>query len=52
MLRMHRTVRAEKISASASLRILVPSVLILVAVVIFVFGPVLVRMMKGQLSVM
>lgn len=52
MLRMHRTVRAEKISASASLRILLPSMLILVAVVIFVFGPVLVRMMKGQLQVM
>ena len=39
MIRMHRSVRAEKLSASASLRILVPSVLILVAAVIVVFAP-------------
>jgi len=49
MLRMHRSVRAEKVSASASLRILVPSMLILVAVVIFVFGPMVIRLMKGEL---
>lgn len=39
MIRMHRSVRAEKLSASASLRILVPSVLILLATVIVVFAP-------------
>lgn len=43
MLRMHRSVRAEKLSASASLRILIPSMLILLAVVLTVFGPVLIN---------
>lgn len=42
MLRMHRSVRAEKLSASASLRILIPSMLILIAVVLTVFGPMIV----------
>ncbi len=43
MLRMYRSVRAEKLSASASLRILIPSMLILLAVVLVVFGPVIMR---------
>jgi tight adherence protein C len=43
MLRMHRSVRAEKLSASAALRILIPSMLILIAVVLIVFGPVIIR---------
>jgi len=46
MLRMHRGVRAEKLSASASLRILIPSMLILVAVVLIVFAPLLIEMIK------
>ncbi len=49
MLRMHRGVQAEKLSASASLRILVPSMLILVAVVIIVFAPMIIRGMQGSL---
>jgi tight adherence protein C len=49
MLRMHRSVEAEKVSASASLRILVPTMLILVAVVIFLFGPLIIRWMRGEL---
>jgi tight adherence protein C len=49
MLRMHRGVQAEKLSASASLRILVPSVLILIAVVIIVFAPLIIRGMQGNL---
>ncbi|GAB4194331.1 MAG: hypothetical protein Kow00105_08570 [Phycisphaeraceae bacterium] len=49
MLRMHRGVRAEKLSASASLRILVPSVLILVAVVVIVFSPLIIRAIQGEL---
>jgi len=49
MLRMQRGVLAEKLSASASLRILVPSVLILVAVVIIVFSPLIIRGMQGSL---
>jgi tight adherence protein C len=49
MLRMHRGVQAEKLSASASLRILVPSVLILVSVVIIVFSPLIIRALQGEL---
>lgn len=49
VLRTQRTVRAEKLSASASLRILVPSMLILIAVVIVVFAPILVRVWRGEL---
>jgi tight adherence protein C len=43
MIRMLRTVRAEEASASASLRILIPSMLILLAVVIVVFSPIILR---------
>lgn len=46
MIRMHRSVRAEKLAASASLRILIPSMLILVAVVLTVFGPMILRYWK------
>ena len=49
MLRMHRNVRAEKLSASASLRILIPSMLILIAVVLVVFGPMIIRAIQGTL---
>lgn len=50
MLRMHRSVRAEKLSASASLRILIPSMLILGAVVIVIFGPLILRWLGGDLN--
>jgi tight adherence protein C len=43
MLRNRRSVRAEKLSASASLRILLPTMLIMIAVVLCVFGPFLIR---------
>jgi tight adherence protein C len=49
MLRMQRGVLAEKLSASASLRILLPSVLILISVVIIVFAPLIIRGMQGSL---
>ena len=49
MLRMHRSVRAEKLSASASLRILIPSMLILFAVVLVVFAPMIIRWFEGTL---
>ena len=49
MLRMHRSVRAEKISASADLRILFPTMLILIAVVFIVFGPLVIQLVKGEL---
>lgn len=43
MLRMHRSVRAEKLAASASLKILVPSMLILLAVVLVIGAPLIMR---------
>lgn len=46
MIRMHRSVRAEKLSASASLRILIPTMLILAAAVMALFGPLIVRFVK------
>ncbi len=49
MLRNFRAVAAEKKSAAASLRILIPSMLILAAVVLVVFGPVLIRYSRGEL---
>ncbi|WP_200761139.1 type II secretion system F family protein [Poriferisphaera corsica] len=49
MLRVQRSVRAEKLAASASLRILIPSMLILIAVVTLVFSPLLIRLIQGDL---
>ena len=49
MLRAHRGVIAEKKSASASLRILVPSMMIMIAVVTIVFAPMIIRFVKGDL---
>ena len=49
MMRMHRSVRAEKLSASASLRILFPTMLILMAVMLFVLGPLIIRWFEGSL---
>ena len=45
MIRMHRSVRAEKLSAKASLRILVPTMLILAAAMLALFAPLLIRRM-------
>ena len=47
MVRMMRSVKAEEASAKASTRILVPSMLILVAVVIVVFAPLIISKMQG-----
>jgi tight adherence protein C len=47
LLRMQRTVRAENSAAVASVRILVPSLLILMSVVLAVFAPAIVRMIRG-----
>lgn len=50
MLRMHRSVRAEKLSASASLKILIPSMLILLAVVLVIGAPMMIRfIVQGSL---
>jgi len=48
MLRNRRSVRAEKLSASASLRILIPTMMILAAVVLIVFGPFVIRFLRGD----
>jgi tight adherence protein C len=48
MLRMTRSVRAEKLSASASLRILIPSMLILIAVVVVIFGPAMIKWVSNR----
>ncbi|MEM7680530.1 MAG: type II secretion system F family protein [Planctomycetota bacterium] len=47
MLRVQRGVYAEKVSASASLRILIPSMLILAAVIVLVFAPIAIGFMNG-----
>ena len=49
LLRLHRSVRAEKLAALASVRILVPSVLILFSVVLTVFAPLIVSAVRGSL---
>ena len=49
LMRLQRSVRAENAAAVASVRILVPSLLILMAVVLAVFGPAIVRAAKKGL---
>ncbi len=49
MLRAQRGVIAERKSASASLRILVPSMMIMASVVLILFSPVIIRYIKGDL---
>jgi tight adherence protein C len=49
LLRLHRSVRAENAAAVASVRILVPSLLILIAVVVAIFGPAILRIAERGL---
>jgi len=49
MIRMLRSVRAEEASATASMRILVPSMVILMAAVLVIFGPVILSWLEGTL---
>ena len=49
LLRLQRSVRAEKQAASASVRILVPGLLILLSVVLSVFATVIIRAIKHEL---
>jgi len=49
LLRLQRTHRAEKLAGEAAVKLLVPSVLIFVAVVITVFSPYIVRFVRGEL---
>ena len=49
LLRLHRSVRAENAAAVASVRILVPSLLILMAVILAVFAPAILKAISGGL---
>lgn len=49
LLRMQRSVRAENRAAIASVRILVPCMLLVMAVILTVFGPAIVRIVQGGL---
>ncbi len=49
MIRLMRTVRAEESAASASMKILIPGTLILIAVVLMFFGPIIMRMYHGNI---
>lgn len=49
LMRMHRTVRAEHAAAVASVRILLPSLLILMGVVLALFGPMIVNAAENGL---
>jgi tight adherence protein C len=48
LLRMRRSMRAERKAGEAAVKILVPSMLILVSVVIIIFAPVIVRAIEGR----
>ena len=49
LLRMQRSARAENAAAVASVRILVPSLLILMGVVVAVFSPMILRIIREGL---
>ncbi|HUU09448.1 MAG TPA: type II secretion system F family protein [Phycisphaerae bacterium] len=48
LLRMRRSMRAERRAGEASVKMLVPSMLILMAVVLVIFAPIIVRAIRGQ----
>ena len=48
LLRMRRSMRAERQAGEAAVKILIPSMLILMSAVIVIFAPVLVRFVRGQ----
>ncbi len=52
MLRHVRSVRAEEMAAKASLKILVPSMLILLGVMLVIFSPIILALWKGEGGVM
>jgi tight adherence protein C len=49
LLRLQRSVRAENLAAVAGVRILIPSLLILISVVLTVFAPAIVKAVRGGL---
>lgn len=49
LLRLKRSVRAEKLAGEAAVKILLPSLLVLISVLIMVLGPVIIRAVRGEL---
>ncbi len=49
LLRLERSVRAENLAAKASVRILVPCLLLVMAVILVVFGPMIIQVAKEGL---
>jgi len=49
LLRLQRTVRAENAAAVASVRILIPCLLLVMAVILAIFGPAIVKAVRGGL---
>lgn len=49
LLRMQRSVRAENLAAAASVRILIPCLLLVMAVILTIFGPAIIRTVTGGL---
>ena len=49
LLRLQRSVKAENAAASASVRILIPCLLLVMAVILAVFGPAIIRHVRGGL---
>jgi tight adherence protein C len=47
--RLKRTQRAERVAAEATVKILFPLMMILIAVFLTMFGPLIVRYMNGEL---
>jgi tight adherence protein C len=48
LLRMRRSMRAERQAGEAAVKILVPSMLILISVVIIIFAPIIVRVIRHE----
>lgn len=48
LLRMRRSMRAERRAGEAAVKMLIPSMLILMAVVLVIFAPIIVRAIRGQ----
>ncbi|MDP6381033.1 MAG: type II secretion system F family protein [Phycisphaerae bacterium] len=49
LLKMRRSMRAERRAGEAAVKLLIPSTLILISVVLVIFGPFIVRAIKGEL---
>jgi len=49
LLRMYRSMRAEKALGEATVKLLIPSMLIFISVILVIFGPIIVRYFRGEL---